>query len=427
MAEPSGSVPGNGAPSQPELTSRYRVLSGFLWITGGRLAAALIQSLSLVIVARSTDPERFGVFSAFLGVVVVLQTAVDLGVSTYALRARAADPADPDVQRCLRIYQLLGLALLAILLAAGLGLAVLRAMPWWWFVPLAAGLAVERQADMRLNLAVADGDTWKNSSVLVARRLIVIGIILLGSDVLGPIPAYGAGTLAAALLSWGAGTALIRVAPSDAVRQPRPVGGILRRSRPFWANSFMAQVRNLDTFVVGFVTSAVQTGYYGAISRSVSPLRMIGTSLAGVMLPAAVKSGRGNKAGKRKVLLVLLLGVTVVYSTLGITAHTWVVWLLGAQYQGAVAGFRLLLIALALDGVSAVITAVMQGSGLERVVAWSATVSSVLGLTAVAIGGWFHGATGAAAGLALSYVLQFGIMLAGGGHLFFGPQRGRHL
>lgn len=413
--------------SQQAQSSRYRVLNGFLWITGGRLAAALIQSLSLVVVARGTDPERFGVFSAFLGVVVVLQTAVDLGVSTYALRARAADPQDPDVQRCLRIYQLLGLALLTLLLATGLGLAVFRQIPWWWFIPLAAGLAVERQADMRLNLAVADGDTWKNSSVVVVRRLMAIGIILLGSDALGPIPAYGAGTLVAALLSWGAGTLLIRVAPAAAERQPRPVHAILRRSRPFWANSFMAQVRNLDTFVVGFVTNAVQTGYYGAISRSVSPLRMIGTSLAGVMLPAAVKSGRGNKAGKRKVLLVLLLGVSVVYSALGITAHTWVVWLLGQQYQGAVMGFRLLLIALALDGVSAVITAVMQGSGLERVVAWSATVSSLLGLAAVAVGGWFHGATGAAAGLALSYVLQFGIMIAGGGHLFFGPQRGRHL
>ena len=36
-------------------------------------------------------------------------------------------------------------------------------------------------------------------------------------------------------------------------------------------------------------------------------------------------------------------------------------------------------------------------------------------------------ACAAAAGLAASYVLQFAIMLAGGGHLFFGRDRGRHL
>ncbi|ROZ63278.1 lipopolysaccharide biosynthesis protein [Kocuria soli] len=414
-------------PDQRQEPPRYRVLSGFLWVTGGRLAAALLQSLALILVARGTDPEKFGVFSAFLGLVVVLQTSVDLGVSTYALRVRAADPFDPDIRRCLNVYRWLGAVLLSVLLVAGMLLATFGEIPWWWLIPLAVGLTVERQADMRLNMAIADGDTWKNSSVLVARRMVALGIVVVAAEALGPITAYGLGSLLAALLSWLLGTQLVSVTTPSSERPPNDTRYILRRSRPFWANSFMAQVRNLDTLVVGFVASSVQTGYYGAISRSVSPLRMIGTSLAGVMMPAAVKSGRGDKRGKRRVLMVLLLGLGLAYTALGVTAHSWVVWLLGSDYQGAVAGFRFLLVALALDGVSSVITAVMQGSGLERVVAWSATASSLLGLGAVALGGWLEGATGAAAGLALSYVVQFVIMLVGGGHLFFGPQRGRHL
>lgn len=422
---------------------RYRVVSGFLWIIGGRLLAAFTQALTLVLVARGTEPERFGMVSAFMGAAIVLQTTVDLGVSGYALKVRAADAADPVVAMCVRVYQRLGGVLLAVLLAVGIGLAIIDKIPWWLFLPLAAGMAIERQADMRLNLAVADGDTWKNSSVLVARRLITLVLLGLLAPLTGAVAAYGTGLIVGSLLSWAAGQRLIPVpvggegssgaegrdgtgSEDGAAPLPR-AGELLRAARPFWADSVMAQIRNLDALIVTAVAPSAQAGYYGAISRSVSPLRMVGTSLASVMLPAAVKSGRADKRRMRRILLVLFVGLAVVYSLLGLTAGWWVVLLLGDGYAASVPGFRLLLTGLVLDGVSSVIGAVMLGSRLENVVAWSVTIASLLGLGMVAVGGAVHGATGAAAGLSASYVLQFAIMLAGGGHLFFGRDRGRHL
>lgn len=422
---------------------RYRVLSGFLWIVGGRLLAAFTQALTLVLVARGTEPERFGMVSAFMGAAIVLQTTVDLGVSGYALKVRAADAADPVVALCVRIYRWLGGVLLSVLMAVGAGLALIDRLPWWLFLPLAAGMAIERQADMRLNLAVADGDTWKNSSVLVVRRLLTLILLAALAPLMGPVTAYGTGLIVGSVLSWAAGQRLIPVPVggagqpaagdsdcSGAAERAAPLpraGELLRAARPFWADSVMAQIRNLDALIVTAVAPSAQAGYYGAISRSVSPLRMVGTSLASVMLPAAVKTGRADKQRMRRILLVLFAGLAIVYSLLGLSAGWWVVLLLGDGYAASVPGFRLLLLGLVLDGVSSVIGAVMLGSRLEYVVAWSVTIASVLGLCLVAVGGALHGATGAAAGLAASYVLQFAIMLAGGGHLFFGRDRGRHL
>lgn len=108
------------------------------------------------------------------------------------------------------------------------------------------------------------------------------------------------------------------------------------------------------------------------------------------------------------------------YPLLAITAPTWVVTLLGPNYAMAVPGFQIVLIGLIFDGVSSVINAVMLGSGLEKIVAWSVTFASIVGLCLVALGGWLHGATGAAVGLTVSYILQLIIMLICGGHLFFG-------
>lgn len=429
--------------AEAAVPGRYRVLSGFLWIIGGRLLAAFTQALTLVLVARGTEPERFGMVSAFMGAAIVLQTTVDLGVSGYALKVRAADAADPVVALCVRVYQRLGGVLLAVLMAVGIGLAIIDRLPWWLFLPLAAGMAIERQADMRLNLAVADGDTWKNSSVLVVRRLITLVLLAVLAPMMGAVAAYGTGLVIGSMLSWAAGQRLIPVSVggtresgaadvcgsrSDEGTAPLPRGGeLLRAARPFWADSVMAQIRNLDALIVTAVAPSAQAGYYGAISRSVSPLRMVGTSLASVMLPAAVKSGRADKQRMRRILLVLFAGLAVVYSLLGLSAGWWVVLLLGDGYAASVPGFRLLLLGLVLDGVSSVIGAVMLGSRLENVVAWSVTIASLLGLALVAVGGALNGVTGAAAGLAASYVLQFAILLAGGGHLFFGRDRGRHL
>lgn len=416
--------------AEPAASGRYRVISGFLWIIGGRLMAAFTQAVTLVLVARGTEPERFGMVSAFMGAAIVLQTVVDLGVSGYALRVRAADAADPVVALCVRAYRRLGGVLLAVLVVVGIGLAIIDRLPWWLFVPLAVGMAIERQADMRLNLAVADGDTWKNSSVLVARRLITLVLLGALAPLLGAVAAYGTGLVIGSVLSWAAGQRLIsvplRTGGAAGAQLPRS-SELLRAARPFWADSVMAQIRNLDALIVTAVAPSAQAGYYGAISRSVSPLRMVGTSLASVMLPAAVKSGRTDKQRMRRILLILFVGLAVVYSLLAAAAGWWVVLLLGEDYAASVPGFRLLLVGLILDGVSSVISAVMLGSRLEVVVAWSVTIASLLGLVLVAVGGLLHGATGAAAGLAASYVLQFAIMLAGGGHLFFGRERGRHL
>lgn len=383
------------------------IIHKLTWIIGSRLLAALLQAASLIVVARLAGPAAFGVLAAFLGLVVVLQAAFDLGIPTYVTRLAAESRDVPEVVWCLQIFGRLGLLLLVMLFGVAIGVSVISGGIWWLLCPLAVAGWLERQSDVRLNIALADGDVWKGSVNLVSRRLltaaILIGALAVGMDAIG---AFAIASMLASIVSLWMSRYLVRLPVPARKFDKAIVQKTLRASRSFWANSVGAQIRNFDIIIVAAIASPLIAGYYGVIARSLNPLMMLSASMATVILPMATKSaGKNMKSlwipiGGILGLMFVAYGVVIAFMPYLISQ------VFGHEFMATVPGFRLAIIGLVFASLSAVQTAFLQARGKEQVVGRISVSTSIVMLATIGVGVLAGGVTGAALGLAASYMLQ---------------------
>lgn len=384
-------------------------------MAGSRLIAALIQAVALILVARQEGPAHFGHMAAFLGVVVVLQALFDLGFSTYITKLRASDPASNQIPLAIRLYQYLGLALLSCLLLAALSFSWLNGQPWWSLLALGASGYVERQSDVRLTIAVADGDVWKNSVTLVCRRGIALALlwVITNAGVDG-VTGFGLASLFGSVI--GLWLSILFVPLDKSTRRPswqnfREVFGV---SRHFWINSLGAQLRNFDVVIVTALASPVVAGYYGAIARSLNPLLLLSSSVAAVVLPMAVRFRTLRIRSLMAPVVFILVILSVVYMVMAFNSKTLVVLAFGESFAPAVDGFRVVIIGLIFASFSSVQTSLLQAMDKERVAGRVTACTSVIALLGVSIGVLVGDVTGAAVGLAASFALQSVFLLVFG-------------
>ncbi|WP_035926589.1 lipopolysaccharide biosynthesis protein [Kocuria rosea] len=397
-----------------------KLIKNFAWMTASRLGAALIQALSFLLVARQAGPAEFGVLAAFMGTVIVLQAVVDLGIPTFITKTRAGDREDRQVLRALRLYSRVGLILGMLLCVTGTVFAVVYGQSWWWLLPLAVAGWLERQSDVRLTVALADGDVWKNSLNLMVRRTATLLLLLIGMNLqMDAAIAFGAASALASVLSVLLSRRFV-VLPELAERTSwRNSQKIIKDSKAYWANSLGAQLRNLDVLLVGLVATPVAAGHFGAVARAIGPLRMVTASLATVLLPVAVR-----KNGNRKELMIPLAAVLgamfVVYVLLLIFARDIVLLLLGPEYAPATLALQLVVGGLIFASVTSVLTPLLQARGSQVSVGRLSILFSVMSLGGVALGGSYGGVSGAGLGLSITYLLH---CLALSGVFFFSRDR----
>ncbi|MDZ7911455.1 MAG: oligosaccharide flippase family protein [Rhodococcus sp. (in: high G+C Gram-positive bacteria)] len=87
----------------------------FTGIAGGRLVGALIQALSMVLLARISGPSGFGIFAAAYGVGLVLQTVLNFGFTPFLVRIRALGDQEPLIASTLESPRRANLAVGALL------------------------------------------------------------------------------------------------------------------------------------------------------------------------------------------------------------------------------------------------------------------------------------------------------------------------
>lgn len=389
-----------------------RLLSGFAWMVSGRLGAALLQALSLILVARSTTPADFGILAAFMGVIIVAQTIMDFGLPTYIIRSRAENPRSNLAAMALRVYGKVGILLLVALCVVAVSINVAYAKNWWGLLPLAFAGWLERQSDVRLSLAIADGDVWKNSLNLIIRRTATIVLLTAGINRhLNPIVVFGVASVLAALFSIILSRRLvdIRFGPQSVTWEETK--RLVRASRAYWANSVGAQIRNLDALAVSLVGNPIAAGHYGAVSRSIGPLRMVTASLSTVLLPMAAR----NEGNKRRALMFSVVGVlavmSLIYVVLALYAESVVLLVFGPQYLPATLAFQFIVLSLVFASGVSVLTPLLQVKGFQSSVGKISIASSIIALMAICAGAIYAGVSGASAGLAISYVLHLLVLL----------------
>ncbi|MFB2580911.1 oligosaccharide flippase family protein [Herbiconiux sp. P15] len=386
-------------------------LGQFAWVSAGRIIAALLQALSLILIARNLDPAEFGLLSAVLGLATVVQTGIDMGVSTFTTRERAANPTSGAVATALRFNTISSIVLtliaLGALAVAGAGLSPV----YFLMLPLAFWVSGERNADTRLTVAFADGDAKINVFNLLARRAlaIVLFLALLALRV-EPVLAYCTSVAVAALGSSFFANRYVKrhvTVPSSITYRE-----LLRQSWPYWLHSVATQARNLDVIVTSAIAGAAQAGFYSAASRLTSPLRILPTSLSTVLLPAASRASANSHSIRPlvKAVLVVVGIMTVLYAILFVLMPWLVPFALGSAYEPAVPVIQIVLVGLPFAAAVSLIASLLQGQGHKHLVATTSTITTVSCLIGVGIGALVAGALGAAVALAASFVLQCAIL-----------------
>lgn len=387
-------------------TRRYRVGGQFAWVSGGRILAALIQALIMLVLVRAVSPAEFGFFAAVYGVLTVVQTFFDFGLPTLVVRERAKKANPALVTAALHLNNGLSLAM-GMMLVVVIGLLGFVVDPQFFLLlPLGVWAAAERNADAWLGVIFADGDARINTTNLVSRRIgnLALFSVLIFSTGIDPVLAFGVSSAVAACASWVFAHLYVRTRLAPAERISPTV--LMRMSYPYWINSVATQARNLDATIIGFVAGTAQAGFYAAAARLTSPLRILPTSLASVLLPASATRNSSNMRGLLRLVAYVVGGMAAFYLVLGLAVPFVVPVVLGEAYAGAIPALQITAVGLVFAAAASLLGSLLQGVGLKHYVAGTAVLTTVVCLAGVGIGGFLWGAIGAAAGLAFSYLIQ---------------------
>ncbi|MEY8579100.1 oligosaccharide flippase family protein [Corynebacteriaceae bacterium 6-324] len=383
---------------------RHQLFKQFSWILMGRVVAAALQAATIIVLARLLGPHQFGVLAAVLGVIIWLQAVADLGMAKLVVRERSEGATTGLVSGGLwvnsRSTLILGLVLAFCFILAGM----LFNEAFFFMLPLVISAAGEKNADTWLGVAIADGDTHLNSINLVCRRaLALVGFLFFSSIEVNPMLAYSVSVAVAALCSVGFAH---RHVSKLVVDKREPLRVILNLARPYWINTLAVQLRNLDAGIVGIMASPGVAGYYASASKLSSPLRMLPTSLAVVLLPHAARTRKD--AAEKIAKLVLLSGTIVglIYVALIFIVPWLVPIFLGSQYQPSIVPLQLVLMGLVFASFTSLFGAVLQGRGFTRQVATASVLTTIFLLLALLVLTPLAGAVGAALALASSFAIE---------------------
>lgn len=405
------------------MNDHKRLFSQVAWVSLGRLGAALLQSLSLILAVRLVSPAEFGLLAGVLGLATVSQAAIDMGVATFISRERAADPQSGAIATALRFNAITSLTLSGIVVIALTIAGVLIDGTYYLMIPLAFWVSAERNADARLSVVFADGDAKINVLNLLARRTLLIA--LFGSMAalrVEPILAFSIASAVAALLSSLFANLYVRrrvtTPPSITYRQ------LLRQSWPYWIHSLATQARNLDVVLLTLVSTAVQAGYYSSASRLTNPLTLLTSSLASVMLPSASRASASSRSIRPLIrVAAIVVGVmTVIYAAIFFVAPPLVPLILTPEYAPAIPVIQVVIAGLPFAAAASLLASLLQGINYKHFVATTSTVVTVICLTMIIVGAALWGAFGAGVALSLTVFLQAVILTAG---LFYFHRRPR--
>lgn len=340
---------------------------------------------------------------------MVTQTVADFGLTKYIVQLRVSDRSDGGIGAALRLGRNISIISTAVgtvaLIAVGTQIPAVLAlclMPLW--------MSSEKQVEAWLGVSLADGKLWHNATSLVFRRLGAL-VVLLAAHAAGldPVPSYLVGLTLFSLLAWWH----VRIVTND-VHTDRSVRAktLMLAGRHYWFNSLAVQAMNFDVTIVAAMASAQSAGYYAAASRLTTPLRIVPTSFATLLFPAAAKAQLSGARPLLKAVGGLIAITTVMYIGLAVALPILVPLVLGPSFDPAAPVIQVVCVGLIFAAITSQFNSLMQGWGYLRAVTIISTASTLLSLTAIAIAAAHWGALGAGFALAGGYVVQLAIQAA---------------
>lgn len=375
---------------------------------GSRGLAAILQASVFLLLARTLDPQDFGVVVLGQSIGSVAAGVVGLGLPNLALRVGRSEPDIPLAPAIIALgaLQSLASAVVAAVVVVVLGTADV-------LLVLAASVPIAGDHFLNVNQALLAGIGRQASSanLVVIYRLLVLLPMLVSAFIIGRVvEAYAACQIAAFFVAlvlggrrWG---------------MTAKVGLLLRMSMGYWANSMSSMLTSIDLTIVRLTMGTMTVGLYGAATRLVSPLSIAVGALLSVLVPTATLAETREEFDKlfatayRGVLLFALLLVVLSYPLSNVA-----VWVLGDDYCSSRPIVASVVVGVAFSAVSQVIVAEHLAWGRPWLSAWSIAIGSVVGLVGLAGIGMFLGSEFAWIGPVLIQALILSALLVGRIHL----------
>jgi PST family polysaccharide transporter len=380
------------------------VLGGTVWLTLGTFGAQAFAALLYIVVARDVGPQAFGTVMASVGIALVGSDIVDFGMNLWVLATGTR--ADPDEITAQYQRKVSAAALISVVAVPGVAAAqagfgsgpdalCLVPLILLGHVAVASGTAI----------AVRTGQARAASMLTFLERFVAagagLGLFAVGVD--------GLSALVIGLIAGEAASMAYQSARLEAGRRLlsfrlRGLGRQLRRGLPFAASNLASDIIQLHVVIVGAVAGAAAAGDYAAATRLMAVFVIATGAMSTILLPALSGSGAAAAELFRRSLL-LLAGTVGTGAVLVALFAPWIVRLVyGEAYTGAVATVQTYCAVVLLVSVGQPLSAALQASGQQALVARVEVAALVPSALLVAAGAWRWGAAGGAAGAALVLV-----------------------
>lgn len=376
-----------------------------------RLLAMLANAGCYVYLARLLGPFRFGFAASAIGVVLVLQGVLDLGGSTLVARDASESSPGENLGSALRYRWVLSRAWFGLSVVA---LIVAVANQWGTTLLVVCGLWVLAgiYESLFIGLLIGLGRTSVGASVGLIEKLTSLGLIVgmpffIHPDVAEFIAALAAGAVVGSVvgraLTWHECRSALLATPLLSTTS-------LKRGISFMAGSLGAQLQNLDVPLVAWLAGAASAGLLAAPSRLTSPLGLLASSAATIVLVQKRHTHERLKILPTALRVVALTALGV--SPLIVAPDELARFFMGEGYEGAAGVFRLVALAVVLASLSQVLAADLLAHHRQRQVASAVIMGGILDLAVVLLTAPTLGAVGGGLGVVSSQVLILGLMIA---------------
>jgi O-antigen/teichoic acid export membrane protein len=389
--------------------------AGSAAVRGGALrvigygAGILMTVVSAGLLFRHLGLDDTGRYVTVLALIAIVSGVTDIGLTTIGMRELAV--REPAAQRVL-LANLLGvrlvLSVIGVIVVTGFGLAAGydRDMVLGVLLAGAGVILISIQSTLGIVLAARLRFGWLTLLELVRQAVLVVGIIALVLAGAGLLPFFAA-QLPAALVALVLTAWLVR---GDAPLAPAFAGvewrALVREVAPYSAATIVATVYfRAALIVLGLVSTAAETGYFGAAFRVMEVLLLLPGLMVGAAFPIFSRAARDDHArlayGVDRVFQASLLvgGGALVALVLGAPFAIDVI--AGPDFAASAGLLRILAVGLLLSFVSTTLFYALLSLRMHRAILVTACTALVANVALT----WALGSADGARGAALAAVI----------------------
>lgn len=254
----------------------------YVSLTLGKTVSAAAQTVLVLLLAMELEPGQLATLLAIYSLASVIAALGDFGLGTLGMREQAyGDPAKAN--RAVWLADRLALAMGATGLTVILGTSTVQPalLP---AAPLILWAPIERATETKGLQLVAQGRVTQVAILTGGRRLAALAAFFVLSQWLPPSYAF---SLSLASTALAAQAIMASWLPHSRGMRQLSSKALLRESLPFALTGLSGQLRNLDTPITAIWLPVPLAAAYGLGSRFASPLLIVFSASANVLLARA--------------------------------------------------------------------------------------------------------------------------------------------